>query len=125
VASTSESSKCLDGNNPPPSGQDVAAVSLTPIESRLSKSYPPPTRENLFGDVSKDLALWILCKSLESLVYETCSPDKLFLAFHRVKDVIDKLPKETDRKEAEEIFNRLIVLMDRTSKKNPLKILYE
>ena len=121
MASTKKSSECPDGNNPPLSEQDAAVVSLTSTENKLSKSL---TRENLFGDASKDLALWVLCKSLESLVYETCSPDKLYLSFSRVKNVLDKLPEESDRKEALEIFNRLIVLMDDTSKKNPLRCMY-
>jgi hypothetical protein len=65
---------------------------------------------------SRDLELKVLCIILESLLYETLSGDKLYLAFSKAKQEIDKMQNPR----AAKLFEKLILLADKKHKKNPL-----
>jgi hypothetical protein len=68
--------------------------------------------------VSKDLVLQVACIVLERLIYETCSSDRLYLAFSSAKSRIENLD---NKEEALEIFEALVLMADKTYKTNPFR----
>jgi len=76
----------------------------------------PSTETDKNSSNNKDLELKILCIVLESVFYEMMSGDKLYLAFLKAKQEIDKMRNPR----ADELFNKLVLLADNRHKKNPL-----
>lgn len=99
VAITKRSSKTLTGKSIPHSEKDAVALS-TPSDTPLQK----------------EIVIQVLCLVLEKLIYETCSADKLYLAFASVKDKIEKMD---DAGEALRAFNKLVLMAEGIRKKNP------
>jgi hypothetical protein len=102
-----KSSKCPGGSSRLHSVSGAARL-LTPIVSESSQA-------------SKDLVLQVACIVLERLIYETCSSDRLFLAFSSAKSRIEKLD---NKEEALEIFKELVLLADKTYKTNPFQRIF-
>lgn len=88
------------------SGQDAVPACSTPTES------------GYFGDDSPELVARVALTILQRLVRETCSTDKLYLAYQAAKDRV-ALMEEKDQ--AMRIFNKLVLAADAVQKSHPMK----
>ena len=106
MPSTKKSLAVRDRTSTQHSGQAAAPACSTPTGSGFFGDYPP--------ELVAEVALTILQK----MVYETCSSDKLYLAFSAAKDKVE-LMEEKDQ--AIRIFNKLVLATDELSKRHPMR----
>lgn len=91
---------------------------LVQHSERAAAPISTPTGSGLFESISQKTVIKVMCLMLESLFREMRSSDKLYLAFSAVKDKIEKME---DKKEAEIIFNALVMIADTIHKRDPMR----
>ena len=80
-----------------------------------------PTGNGFFENDPPELVARVALTILQKLVYETCSSDKLYLAFSAAKDRV-ALMEEKDQ--AMSIFNKLVLAADIVNKQHPMRSFY-
>jgi hypothetical protein len=91
---------------------------LVPLSERAAAPISTPTDEESFKNISQKTVTKVMCLMIESLFREIQTSDKLYLAFSAVKDKIEKME---DKKEAEIVFNALVMIADTIHKRDPMR----
>jgi hypothetical protein len=105
VGSTKKSSKHQDGSITLPLVKDAVPLSIQ-------------IGEPLFRGIMPETVMGVMLLLIRQLTYEMASSDQLFLSFSAVRDQIDKMP---DKEGALKVFEKLVLLADRSNKMNPIR----